>query len=195
MKKHEKLGLAATAMAALVALGGCTADDPPARASEPGSGPGAPTATSPDIPQAKWKIKAHPSGNLGKISKSKAKSVRAQRRPLRKLVAKVYYALFLDPARRDGVLRASFHPRAARAIAKKAGVPKNARDVRTTMRKADIGIDFTNARRAAAVVKVRARGFAGERKFEIAHRATLWLERSKGKWKVIAFEVRQRPAR
>lgn len=193
MKRFALNKIALLAVASL-ALGSCSGNDgtaPQASAAEPD----VPAATTPDIPQAKWKIKAHPSGNLGKITKRQAKRVRAQRRPVSKLVAEVYDALFLDPARREEVLKARLLPRAARAIGNKAGVPEGAGEVRTKVRKADIGIDVDGARRAAAKVKVRAEGVAGRRKFEIVHRATLWLERSRGKWKVIAFSLRQKPAR
>lgn len=182
---------AVAAFACAVALGACDAggpSDPVERSSS------TTTAPDPSIKQAKWKMNVHPSGNLEKMSKRQMKRIRAQRPEVGSLVARVYDALFLAPARRRSVVRNSFAPRAAAAFADDAGIPANTTMVRTTLRKADIGIDATGARRAAAVVKVRARGRVGSRRFALVHRATLWLER-RGGWKVIAFDVRQSPVK
>lgn len=184
---------AALVLVAGLLMGACEARSDPAAIKDPPRQ--APSATSAEIPQARWKMTAYISGAVGPVGKRETKRARAQRVRASKLVRRVYDAMFLDPARRDEVLKAKFHPRAARALRRKAGVPKQAQEVQTTQRKADIAIHAVGARRAVASVKVRARGVVGDRSFKIVHRGTLWLERRKGKWKVIAFDVAQRPAR
>jgi hypothetical protein len=62
--------------------------------------------------------------------------------------------------------------------------------VSTTLRRARIGIQAGGARTAVAAVTVRAVGdHAGTA--PVLHRSTLWLERARTGWKVIAFDVRQ----
>jgi len=188
---RNKVRRALVALALAAALAGCEAQG------SAGAGEGAGfRISSPEasIPQAKWKITVHPSGNSGKLGKIRAKRIRAQRPTTRKLIRRVYDGVFLaPPAQRRDVLQRYFNGRAAAKFADTAGVPDRATEVTTTVRKADVGIDAAGARRAAAVVVVRAHGRLGPRSFGLLHRATLWLERSKGSWNVIAFEVRQRP--
>jgi hypothetical protein len=182
---------ALAALACAAALVGCQAQG------SPGAGEGSTARVSSaeaSIPQAEWKIAVHPSGNSGKLGKLRAKRIRAQRPATRELIRRVYDGVFLAPAaRRKDVLKSYFAGRAAAEFANTAGVPEGATEVTTTVRKADVGIDAAGAQRAAAVVVVRAHGRLGARSFGLLHRATLWLERSKGSWGVIAFDVRQRP--
>lgn len=76
-----------------------------------------------------------------------------------------------------------------------AGVPEGAKEVRTLRRTARVTIQATTAKRAAASVTVIARGMVDGRDFKIRHRSELWLERTKKGWKVIAFDIDQRPMR
>jgi hypothetical protein len=162
------------------------------------AGDGTPVAMPPSAPvieQAEWRISAHPSGNIGPMSKRELRRVRAESFPLRRAVTEVYDALFLDPAARPAVLNKRFAARAARALPARSGVPASVEKVRTTLRKADIGIDASGARRAAAKVKIRARGIASGERFALLHRGTLWLEKKGGTWKIMAFDVRQKRLR
>jgi hypothetical protein len=76
-----------------------------------------------------------------------------------------------------------------------AGVPEGAKEVRTLRRTARVTIQATSAKRAAASVTVIARGMVDGRDFKFRHRSELWLERTKKGWKVIAFDIDQRPMR
>ncbi len=119
--------------------------------------------------------------------------VRAQAPRLSRVVRNVYDAVFLHPDTAASVVRKSFRRAAARSfLAARPGMPAKADDVRTNRRIARIGVHPRSAAFAAAVVRVTARGAIGNRTVRVVHRGTLWLQRTRSRWKVIGFAVTQR---
>jgi hypothetical protein len=153
----------------------------------PGPRPG--TIAAPDVEQAAWKIHARPMGALEKLSRRERVHATDAGRRVGAVIKEIYNALFLEPAGIRAAVRASFTRSAGAALlATKAGLPRNARDVRTTVRRADISVQVPRPRRAVAEVRVVARGEAGD-SFRVVHRAALYLERDRSGWRVIAFDI------
>jgi hypothetical protein len=154
-----------------------------------------PVETQQPIKQAKWEIKTHPSAAVRQFTKREKHRVRAEKPKLKQLVRDVYDVLFLPSLVRQQVIRERFTPRAAAALlASGTGISDRLSDVKTTLRRAHIGIGAATVRQAAAQIWLHARATAGDKKVRIVHRSTLWLEKTGGRWKAIAFEVKQRPA-
>lgn len=179
-------GLALVLVVALVATGGGLPSQP--RPQVQGG------IAAPEVRQAPWKIETFPVRYRTPMKKKDRTALKDQRPRLRKTLRELYGTMFLKPGRMNQVIRSSFAEPAAKEYRRsKAGLPKNAHDVRILARRARIGIDAVSARRAAANVVVRARGASGKKTFGIEHHASLWLEREKGHWRVIAFEIDQGP--
>lgn len=158
------------------------------------SGP-PPVETQPPIKQAKWEIKTHPTAAVRRFTKKEKHRVRAEKPELKQLVRDVYDVLFLPSLIRQQVIRERFTPRAAAALLESGtGISDRLSEVKTTLRRAHIGIGAVTVRQAAAQIWLHARATAGNKKVRIVHRSTLWLEKTGGRWKAIAFEVKQRPA-
>ncbi|MGH2787504.1 MAG: hypothetical protein ACRDJV_06290 [Actinomycetota bacterium] len=153
-----------------------------------------PEVSTRDIDQAPWRIKIKPTGTVAKVTRADRKRFGAQRPRLANLVRDVYDALFLFPSRQKKVIHKHFARHAAREVmSSKVGVPGRADLVQTRKRVASIGLQPNGAHVAAARVVVRVKGRIGARVFRLAHRGTLWVERSKRVWKVVGFEVSQTP--
>jgi hypothetical protein len=179
------------AVALLVATGCDRVGERAAQAPAPTQPPASPGQ---EIDQVEWKITAFPAGALDRVSKKERKRLKSQRARLRLLVRNLYDTLFLDPGSRRATVGRLFATRAARALLRSnAGLSSRVTRVKTLIRRAEIGIQAKYATRAAAHVQVRARGFVEDNRVTIRHRAKLWLERTKNRWTVIAFEIDQRP--
>jgi hypothetical protein len=152
-------------------------------------------AAVPPIPQARWRVTTFPAGKLAGLTPKDRRRIREQKPRLAGLVRSVYDVLFLRPQDERDALRARFARSAARSFAslRRVGAPPTVARVKTLLREARIGIQAPGARRAVALVNVRARGLAGQREWRVSHTSTLWLERARGGWRVIAFDVDQHP--
>ncbi len=158
-------------------------------ASPSGARPG--TIAAPDVEQADWKVSTRPMGSLGKPSARERKRARAAGRRVGVVIKRVYDDLFLEPARLKGSVRAHFTRSAGAALlASKSGPPSAAQDVRTVVRKTKISVQVPRTRHAVAEVRVIAKGKAQGR-FRVVHRSTLYLERGRSGWTVIAFDLDQ----
>ena len=156
------------------------------------------TIAAPGVTQADWDVNAFPAGGdgVGALSKKQTERYEAQREPLASLIRDVYDALFLSPAGAKRVLQHRFARDAARqALASKIGLPAGAKDVHITKRLARVGIHVQGATRAAARVAIAGTAMKNDRKARFEHTSVLWLERQKGTWKVIAFDVTQGPGK
>ncbi len=155
------------------------------------------TATQPEIKQARWKTKVSIAPGHKRLSKKQKNKIRTRGKDVELVIRDLYDTLFLSPDRSKKAITSRFIPSAATALLrqKKPGVPVGAEEVKTLRRTASIGIEAATTRLAAAEVLVKAKGRLSDKTFTVTHRATLWLEKSKGRWKVIAFEVNQGPAR
>jgi hypothetical protein len=162
-------------------------------ASPSGARPG--TIAAPDAEQATWKIRARPMGALGKASRRQHKRADDAGRRVGVVIKEVYDALFLEPAGLRGAVRANFSRSAGAALlATKSGLPRTARDVRTTVRRAEISVQVPRTLHAVAEVRLVAKGEARnapQSRFRVVHHSTLFLERVRSGWKVIAFDLDQ----
>jgi hypothetical protein len=150
----------------------------------------------PALEQADWKISVRPAGVIGKLPKSDKKKLDKQRHALRGLVRDVYGALFLNPERVDNVLAARFSKTSEVAFKRAdAGIPKQMTNVSTKKRRASISVQASGSKRAVASITVVATGVLVDREVKISHSARLWLERTGKHWKIIAFDVDQRPVK
>ena len=154
-------------------------------------------ASPPEVNHARWRIRHHATGGLGKLTKAQRRRVRAQAPRVGALVRQVFDTLFLDPARVSPVVRASFTRSAARSWVRlrAAGPPRGTSRLELVARRARLSFDARSATQAVASVRLAARGRTVRRRFRLAHETTLWLERSPGKWRVVAYDVSQRPVR
>lgn len=156
----------------------------------PADSPADPPRT-PTLAQADWKVTLTRAGAGGRLPKQARERLKAQRPRLTSVVRSASDAMFLE---KDKAPSYYFYGPAHGAFRRSgAGVPRGASDVRTLRRTARIAIQGTTARRAAAAVTVVARGSVGKRDFRLHHHSQLWLERTKKGWKVIAFDIEQRP--
>jgi hypothetical protein len=146
---------------------------------------------SPTIHQADWQIKSYPAVTFRRVSKKERHRFRVQRPRVKTLIKDVYDALFLEPKNKKEALKRNFTRRARRAFARtRAGIEAGAA-VKITRRSAKVGIQAKGARRAVAVVTVRAKAMLEDRAVRVVHKSKLWLERSHRGWRVIGFEVNQ----
>jgi hypothetical protein len=154
-------------------------------------------APAPEIRHAPWHVVKYGAGAVGHVTRADRRRVEFYGRRAGTLVRGVYDALFLEPRRLGRIVRASFATTAARSFLRleSAGAPAKVERLRIVSRRARIGVDARSAKRAVASVWLRAAGLAGERRFLLLHEATLWLQRTKRGWRVIAYDVKQRPVR
>lgn len=140
------------------------------------------------LPQAQWKFTSFP------IAGQKGKLPGEQEKALEKLIRRWSDAVYLFPGDLRRSTQRYFTTPAANAFrASDVGLPKGAREVQTRRRAARIWIDIDGARRAAAHVEVIATGRSSSGEFRTASDTRLWLERDGNAWKVIGYDVDQRP--
>jgi hypothetical protein len=198
----DKRILLPAAVAALAALGVglallLSSGEEPGRArGDPRPAPPAEGAASPpakSLEQADWKVSFTRAGTSGRLSRRAVTRLRAQRPRLTRAVRAASDAMFLG----GNTSASSYFRGPARGAFRRsgAGAPEGAQKVRTLRRAARVAIQATTAKRAAASVTVIARGVVDGRDFKVRHRSQLWLERTKRGWKVIAFDIDQRPMR
>lgn len=170
-------------------------DLPGERLLSPGGDETLASETAQALPQAPWKIKAHPAGVLGKVTKAQAARIQRQRPQVVSLVKRVYDALLVHPGRLGSTLEKTFTPAAATALRRSGAAVARAGVVTTKKRSAQIGIQAAGGPTlAVASVSVRAL-LADDLSRRLGHHSTLWMERGKKGWKVVAFQVDQRPLR
>lgn len=146
--------------------------------------------------QADWEVQMVLVGTLGPVA-PREKALLARQGPrVMTLVSNAYDAMFLEPYELRPVLSETFARPAARAL-RAAGIrlPDDIREVRFVRRSAHVGIDAAGGRSAAVEVIAKVRGRTPTRTITVLHRADLWLERTEGGWRVIAFSVDQEPVR
>jgi hypothetical protein len=156
--------------------------------------PAPPFSAVPEAQQAPWKIETFPAGAIARIGKADRALAENRAAAVEGIVKDVYDTELMDPAKLPKVLDRAFTARAAESFAKAGlGVPKGATDVRSTSRRARIGVDIGGGRAAAADVKISLVGDLKGEKLEITQRATLWMQRDQRHWRVVGYDVKQGP--
>ena len=146
---------------------------------------------APGIEQAKWRIHSSPAGTLNKPSRAERRRAADAGRRVGAVIKDVYDALYLEPAQLKASVRSHFLRSAGAALLRsRAGLPARARDVQTVVRKIDVSVQVPRTRHAVAEVRVVAKGTA-EARFRVVHRSTLYLERAKSGWRIVAFDLNQ----
>lgn len=170
--------------------------EPVTPSSSSGAGSTSATGSADLLEQAPWRIRIHPAGLTRRMNPRSKTHLQAQEKQLQDLVRETYDALFLDHARLVGVVDRRFVPQAGSAFLKsRAGFPQDATRIKTTLRRARIGIEASNARHGAGQVVIAARARVAGSLIRIRQRSTLWLRRERGAWKVVAFELDQKRVR
>ena len=154
-----------------------------------------PTA-APEIDQAPWKFEFSAEGRFGKLTKAQSERYANQKENVAKVVTSIYDGIFLRPGDLPEIIKTSFSGDAAAKLGTKSlTFPAGATEVKTTRRRATLGLDAQQASFAVGRVTVFADAMIRDRQVDIEHRSTLWFERKDGAWKVIAFDVEQGPVR
>lgn len=151
---------------------------------------------APAIDQAPWKVTRTIEGRSGKLSNADKKNILARGTAAIGVVKTVFDGIFLEPSTLDDVVKKSFTSDAAKSLnARQLGFPDGTTEIKTLSRHAVLGIDAAQARFATADVEIVAKGDTGTKLVKVAQHATLWIERDQSQWRVIAFDVQQRPSK
>ena len=144
------------------------------------------------IEQAAWEIKAYPAPATAGVTRAEKEAFTRERPAVVGTIQRLYEALFLRPDAVDRVVRSSLTDAASKALGgSRIGLHDKVEDVRTTVRFVRVGIQVDGGLRAAAVVRVEARALRNSSPIHVWHRAHLWMEKSDGRWKVVAFDAEQ----
>jgi hypothetical protein len=144
------------------------------------------------IPQAAWEVKAYPAPGADGITKDDRAAFEREREDVVASIQRLYEALFLKPDAVGQTVRATLSRPAAKVLdSSRIGLHDKVEDVRTTMRFVKVGIQVDEGVRAAAVVRVEAEALRQSSPIRVWHRAKLWLEKTDGGWKVVAFDAEQ----
>jgi hypothetical protein len=144
--------------------------------------------------QADWKITAVPAGLFHKPTKHESKQAAKRIGPFTRMIKNTFDALYLVPDRFEDVVKGYFTQAAASDLLRtKLAPPAGAEDVQTLQRSAVVALDSHSSVRAAAHVRIRARAKDSGKMLKWLNETTLWLEKDKGNWRVIGFDVDQSP--
>jgi hypothetical protein len=150
--------------------------------------------STPELEHASWKITTAATGAVGRVTRIEKKRIEESRPQLKELVREVYDSMFSNQRERKAVAIEYFAKRAGGLwLSTRSGPTAETDRVRALSRRAAITIQRDGARRATVQVGIKAKVIEAGRRLRFLHEATLWVERSRSKWKVIAFDVLQRP--
>ncbi|HVF52151.1 MAG TPA: hypothetical protein VNC78_00940 [Actinomycetota bacterium] len=142
------------------------------------------------VEQAAWKLKTV------EVGSARGHGVQAAGKDVSAIVREVYDALLLQPAGLSASLEAHFARDAASALVRAGlGWPEDTTGVRVIKRRARVHVELGSSPRAVAIVRTIATGETPSGPLRLKQRSTLWIEESKGGWRVFAFDVDQRPSR
>jgi hypothetical protein len=151
--------------------------------------PGAAAVAPASVDAPAWDMRVFPVGTRAGLTKIQRRHFEAQRPAVTKIVRKVFGAIAGERGLNE-IVGVHFTKDAARALTRShVSLPAEATRVVINRRRASIGIQGTPPRTAAARVSLRAKAEVGSRTVQWTDRATLWLERSKRGWHVIAFDL------
>jgi hypothetical protein len=145
------------------------------------------------IEQVKWDVKAFPAGVTGKVTKEQKSAIKRNKERAGSAVIATIDALIFEPKAIPSLTGRSLTPGTAKALARSKLIPAGIKDIKVIRRAARIGIDVAGAKRAAARIAVGFRGALDSKRVRLSLTGVLWLERSSGSWKVVAFDGESRP--
>ena len=151
-------------------------------------------AEAPALKQAAWHLQRRVVGDTKGPSHKKV--LKLQLAAVSATVTDLYDALLLHPDTVKEFATDHMSPDAARALSSsKIAFGDSIERVQTLRRAASVSLQGPSASHAAARVAIKLRGRNGQKEVHLQHHATLWLERVKSNWRVIAFDTSQRPLR
>ena len=145
------------------------------------------------IEQVRWDVKAFPAGVTGKVTKAQKAAVQRNKERAGSAVIAAIDALMFEPKALPALTGRSLTPGTAKALARSKLIPAGIKDIKVIRRAARIGVDVAGAKRAAARIAVGFRGVLDSKSVRLSLTGVLWLERSSGSWKVVAFDGESRP--
>ena len=149
---------------------------------------------APGVRQAPWRIDASLEGRVGPLNKAQKNAYNRERPRVVELIESVYDGMFLTPGALPDLIAKSFTADAAKEIrAAKLGLPPGTSEVQIRRRTARLGVQATGSRAAAARVRIVAVGRTEARPVKVEHTSILWMSRDQRSWKVIGFDLKQRP--
>jgi hypothetical protein len=149
---------------------------------------------APGVRQARWKVTAGPAGAIGKAHRDDRRQIKSHSAELTSSIRRLFNAMFLYPDESAAVVKRLFSASAARALKSSgAGLPRGASNIQIVRRVAHLGVDISGPSRAAARIRVVAKGAVDADHFALRQDASLWLSRVDKDWKVIGFKIDQRP--
>lgn len=149
-------------------------------------------ADEPRIPQARWKMAAFAAPNPGVPTNRQRKAVKRVTPQVKETVQDLYDALTVSRRQFSKVARRLLPADARKSLRGRPLVPFKLTRIQTLKREARIAIDLKTRAAASAKVTLRFRARSGKKRVMVAHNGTLWLERSKKGWQIIAFDLDQR---
>lgn len=146
----------------------------------------------PDIAQAPWRMVAFPASTPGHATKKQKAAVKRAAPGVKDAVQDLYDALTVSRSKFDDVSSRLMPERARNALHGRAIVPFSLSRIKTTKREARIAIDLQTRSAASAHVELAFRAEQGRKRVSFMHDGTLWLQRTKKGWQIIAFDLDQR---
>ena len=147
------------------------------------------------IEQVGWKVKAFPAGVSAKLTKAQKASMHRHKVSTGEAVTTTIDALMFEPDAIGALTGRSATAGAARALARSKLVPAGIKDVKVIRRAAQVGIDVSGMKRAAARFAVGFKGWLKGEDVRLTLTGAFWLERYSEGWKIVAFEGESKPYR
>ena len=146
----------------------------------------------PDIVQAPWKLVAYPASSPGKATPKQKKAVKKAATKVKNVVRDLYDALTISRGQLKEVSARLMPEKARDTLRARPLVPFSLSAIKTLRREGRIAIDLTTRTSASAKVQLSFRADEGKKRLFLSHEGTLWLERGKDGWQIIAFNLDQR---
>lgn len=154
------------------------------------SGPGGQAVGADVAVAAVWHTDAFPVGVSGELTKTQSARFINQKDRVRATVRDLSDALVVDPSRLERAAERVMTPAAKASLLKLApGLPKGAESTTVMKRTGRIGIQAPAFVAAAARTKIVMQTTIDGRIVSWRDDFTFWLQRSKGEWRVIAFDI------
>lgn len=139
---------------------------------------------------AVWHTDAFPVGASGELTKLQSARFVHQKDRVRATVRDLSDALVVDPSRLERAASRVMAPAAKASLLKLAPrVPKGAEDITAMKRTGRIGIQAPMFASAATRTKIVMQAMIDGRVVSWRDDFTFWLQRSKGEWRVVAFDI------
>jgi hypothetical protein len=154
-------------------------------------GPAPEAATGADVAEAAvWRTDAYPVGASGKLSKKESARFKNQKVRVRATIRDLADAIVVHPGRLPRAARRLMSNASAASLLKQVpGIPKGAEGVTAIKRTGRVGLQAPRFAAAAAEIRIVMQATIEERLVKWRDDYRFWLQRSDGRWRVIAFDI------